>query len=187
MAENVLIAPNLDKIEMGTLKIVFNTADRLGKILRIHLVLEQQIDHLLMTMGILESSNSANFHTKTLLLKALRIPKNCIDAVVATNAVRNHLAHLKTNSENIIAKRIDEVIKDPGFTSGPNGTKGCSDDFEFKLGEQKYIFGEMSKDDQFALSVLCLACEIGAMAHHFLFLPPVPNPNALTKQTDEKG
>ena len=71
----------------------YETVDDLGKILRVHLAIEAQIDSLITTTSRAKVDRRTSFWAKMNLLRAIGVPERLCASCEALNDLRNHFAH----------------------------------------------------------------------------------------------
>ncbi|MCZ4344752.1 hypothetical protein [Devosia neptuniae] len=78
----------------------YETKDDIGKILRCHLVIEQQLELLISTSSRAKVDGRTTFYSKINLLRAIKVPEKICISCEALNDLRNKFAH---NSKATIA------------------------------------------------------------------------------------
>lgn len=87
----------------------FETNDDIGKILRMHLVVEGQIERLITSSSRAKVGDRANFGSKVNLLRAMGVPEKICASCSALNDLRNQFAHPRSADIKFMDRFLESV------------------------------------------------------------------------------
>jgi len=149
------------------------TPDEIGRILRVHLALEQQMNGLIDHVAKRVVSKSASFAAKVISLRCMGIENNSCDVLESFNNLRNKFAHnpraTVANNKSIAEKIIGHALHDLAdlgafqvhFSETDKDLHKFSD---LEIGQKILVIGAI------------YASYLGNMPHNRVFSPPASAP-----------
>lgn len=149
----------------------FATTDEHGKMARISFVLEEGIDHLILSLKLVKSETlkRMNFRTKILILRSLRFSKNICDALSKIYDIRNDFAHSKEACFENHREKIELIVEEHGITY-PKGINGVVITIE----ENVYKIDQVELGNKLMFVAVVIGSFFGISAETFDFPEPKP-------------
>lgn len=146
----------------------FKTSDEFGKMLRISFVLEEQLDHLILSLDV-GIPKQMRFAQKCQILKALRFPAAFCNAIMVIKSVRNMFAHEKDASFEKKRTEIESILENHGVKHSKNFKE-----YRIRIDSSSYLVSEMCLGNQLLWLNEFLASIIGSAPDAFEFPGPQP-------------
>ena len=146
----------------------FATPDDIGRVLRVHLAIEQQMNALIEHAARRKVSRGTSFYNKLLALRCMQIDEWICDVVEKLNDLRNALAHNPSatlmNNKSIAVSIVEAVRSQMPL-----------DNFEVHLAEDSVElkrFSAMDLGQQVVIVGAMLAAYLGGIPESREFVPP---------------
>ncbi len=151
----------------------FHTPDELGKILRVHLAIEIQVNFVIKKLSPnINLSKGMTFYTKCMLLRAMRFPDGLVELIETFNKLRNQFAHNHKaklgDNKNLVDKILElgkqgyDIMNDATYTFN-----------EEKTGKTKiYKYVDMSNVERVVFIGIWASIMLGTTPKRKRFLDP---------------
>ncbi len=142
---DALISESLDNLDGKQLKLAFEAPDMLGKILRVQIEIEAQINQVIEKFTELKLSEIEDFAERCRILLVLGWPPSQVDTIKRFGALRNKYAHSKPDGKirDQIKSLIQLIIERHGMSMVDD-----LDSIKYSYDDKEYLIKEMNDEQK---------------------------------------
>ncbi|MGV8833433.1 MAG: hypothetical protein ACOH2N_15790 [Devosia sp.] len=159
--------PNMQLVNQA-----FATPDDVGRILRVHLAIEQQMNSLIEHVSQEKVGRGTGFYQKLLALRCMKVDSWICDSIGKINDLRNALAHNPSATINNTKSIVQAII-----------IGACEhvplEQYEIHLTEnskEAHSFNSLDDGRKVVIVAAMIAAYVGNMKSNRVFLPPQYKP-----------